>query len=283
VARAFQASSAGNSGNGQLVLLPADQRSDGDVLVKTGTLSGHPVYIVKIAPWFAVNVKQGRPQGGFSAVFNSRTGHTVAILEDEHYLSDIRTAAAGSLAARILAPAVVETALVIGSGVQAYWQPLALYRERPFQTLLLWARNNGKAIALAARLADALPEVDLRVVSDIEDAARRADVLLTTTQARDPLVRGAWMRSGQHVTAIGADDQTKCELDSQALRRARVFVDARDVASATGEVFRAVQAGDYALADLAGEIGEVLAGAVPGPRARPTSRSQPSRASASKT
>lgn len=264
VARAFQASSAGDADNGLVVILPADRRTDGDVLVKTGTLRGHPVYIVKVAPWFEVNVKQGRPQGGLLAVFDSRTGRTLAVLEDEHYLSDIRTAAAGSVAARILAPAVVGTALVIGSGVQAYWQPQALYRERPFRTLLLWARSNDKAIALAGRLADALPEVDLCVVSDIEAAVRRADVLLTTTQARDPLVRGAWLRSGQHVTAIGADDETKCELDSQALRRARVFVDARDVASATGEVFRAVQAGDYALADLAGEIGEVLAGAVPG-------------------
>ncbi|MQA73716.1 MAG: ornithine cyclodeaminase family protein [Solirubrobacterales bacterium] len=264
VARAFQASSAGDADNGLLVMLPADRPTDGDVFVKTSTLRGHPLYIVKIAPWFALNVQQGRPQGGLLAVFDSRTGHTLAVLEDEHYLSDIRTAAAGSVAARVLAPAVVDTALVIGSGVQAYWQPQALYKERPFRTLLLWARNNAKATALAARLADVLPEVQLRVVNDLEDAAGRADVLLTTTQARDPVVRGAWLRPSQHVTAIGADDQTKCELDAQTLQRARVFVDARDTAAATGEVYRFVYAGHYALADLAGEIGEVLAGSVPG-------------------
>jgi len=82
VARALQASSAGDADNGLVVILPADRRTDGDVLVKTGTLRGHPVYIVKVAPWFEVNVKQGRPQGGLLAVFNSRTGRTLAVLED---------------------------------------------------------------------------------------------------------------------------------------------------------------------------------------------------------
>ncbi|MFI5692247.1 ornithine cyclodeaminase family protein [Kribbella sp. NPDC051586] len=263
VAQAFQASSAGHADSGLIVMFPAEQPEAGDVYVKSGTLRGYPIYIIKISPWFAVNIAEQRPQGGFIAVFDSRTGHTLALLEDEHYLSDIRTAAAGAVVARSLAPDQVDTVLVVGSGVQAYWQPLALHRERPYRRLLIWARDRDKAAALEARLAPALPDVDIEVVHDLEPAVGRADVILTTTQAREPLIHGDWLHPGQHITAIGADDATKCELDATVLRRSRVYVDARDTARDTGDVHRAIRTGQYALDDLAGELGHVLAGTTP--------------------
>ena len=128
VSRAFAESSAGFADNGMVVMYPAQRRELGDVYVKTGTLRGHDVYIVKVSPWFSANAERGQPQGGFVGVFDSATGRTLALLHDEHYLSDIRTAAAGAVAARILAPQAIDTAAVLGAGVQAYWQPLALYR-----------------------------------------------------------------------------------------------------------------------------------------------------------
>ncbi|BDP43654.1 cyclodeaminase (plasmid) [Deinococcus aetherius] len=260
VSRAFREASAGLAENGLIVTFPGERPDLGDVYVKTGVLRGHRVYIVKVSPWFALNVERGQPQGGFIGVFDSGTGHTLAILNEEHYLSDIRTAAAGSLAARVLAPAHVGTAAVLGAGVQAYWQPQALYRERPFETLLIWARTPEKASALAARLAPVLPGVDILVSDNLERTVREADVLITATQAREPLVRGEWLREGQHITAVGADDATKCELDAATLKRARVFVDDRQTAAANGDVYHAVQAGGYTPGDVAGEIGEVLAG-----------------------
>ncbi|MBA2459335.1 MAG: ornithine cyclodeaminase family protein [Gemmatimonadales bacterium] len=264
VSRAFQESSAGLAQNGLIVMLPAERADLGDVYVKTGTMSGHRVYIVKISPWFALNTERGEPQGGFIGVFDSRTGRTLAILNEEHYLSDIRTAAAGALAARTLAPARVRTAGVLGAGVQAYWQPQALYRERPFDTLLVWARNEGKAAALSLRLSGVLPEVVIEVSNDLEHTVRCADVLIAATSAKESLVRGAWLREGQHITAVGADDPSKCELDATALRRARVFVDSLETAAANGDVHRAIQDGDYSLQDVSGEIGEVMSGSKPG-------------------
>jgi ornithine cyclodeaminase len=241
-------------------MFPGESAASGDVYVKTGTLRGHTVYVVKVSPWFAANVALGRPQGGFIGVFDSRTGHTLAILNEEHYLSDIRTAAAGSLAARTLAPTSVKTAAVLGAGVQAYWQPQALYRERPFETLLIWARNLDRAEGLKARLAVALPKVAIHVESDIESTVTRADVLITATLAREPIVRGEWLHAGQHITAVGADDPTKCELDVVALKRARVFVDSLDTTVANGDVARAVREGHYTVDEVSGELGEVLAG-----------------------
>ena len=185
-------------------------------------------------------------------------------MNEEHYLSDIRTAAAGALAARMLAPSNVKTAAVLGAGVQAYWQPLALYRERPFTTLLIWARSLQKAEQLKRRLSGKLPDVDIRCSSDIELTVRSADVLITATLAREPLVQGAWLREGLHVTAVGADDPSKCELDSTALQRARVFVDARETTAANGDVHRAIRAGRYSIEELSGELGEVLSGQTAG-------------------
>lgn len=264
VARAFEESSSGLADNGLVVMFPAERRELGDVYVKTGSLRGHDVYIVKVSPWFSANVECGAPQGGFVGVFDSRTGQTLALLNDGHYLSDIRTAAAGAVAARILAPTDVGTAAVLGAGVQAYWQPLALYRERPFTTLVIWARGPQRAEQLKTRLSAKLPDVEISCSSDIERTVRSADVLITATLSSEPLVHGAWLRPGMHITAVGADDPFKCELDVTALRRARVFVDARETAEANGDVHHAIRAGHYSIGDVSGELGEVISGQTTG-------------------
>lgn len=266
VLRAFQDFSAGLGTNGVITMYPEENPALGDVLVKTATMKGHSVYVVKVSPWFALNGTLGQPQGGFLAVFDSRSGHTLALLDDQHYLSDIRTAAAGSVAARLLAPPRIRTAAVLGSGVQAFWQPQALYRERPFETLRIWARNREKAQAFQLRLKKALPEVELLVSDDLEGTVRWADVLLTATSSTQALVRGEWLHEGQHITAVGADDGLKCELDSSVLRRGRVFVDSAEASGSSGDVHRALQRNEYRLEDLAGELGEVAARKLPGRR-----------------
>jgi len=264
VADAFRKSSAGEAQNGLIVLFPGDDAAAGDVYVKSGVARGEPMFIVKVAPWFAANARAGIPQGGFVAVIDSANGHTRAILADEHYLSDIRTAAAGAIAARLFAPALVRTAAVLGSGVQAYWQSLALFHERPFERLLIWARDTAKAAALLERLRPKLPGVTYEVAHTVEEAVSAADVLITATLSREPLVHGTWLRPGQHITAVGADDPTKCELDAEALRRASVFVDERATAEANGDVYAAIQNGANVADLINGEIGEVLAGRRPG-------------------
>lgn len=266
VAEAFRKTSAGEAQNGFSLLFPGDDRQAGDVFVKSGVLRGAPVFVVKVAPWFAANVQAGRPQGGFVAILDSATGYTRAILEDEHYLSDIRTAAAGAVAARLFAPPVVTTTAVLGSGEQAYWQSLALYYERPFKRLLIWARSPEKAAMLANRLRIRLPCVSFEIMPSVEAAVRQSDVLITATLSRAPLVHGDWLHPGQHITAVGADDPTKCELDADVLRQSRIFVDERATALANGDIYAALQ-DDPACGELiVGEIGEVIAGRIAGRR-----------------
>jgi len=260
VASAFREVSAGRADNAHLVMYPIHPRDQGDVYVKTGTLQGHSAYVVKVSPWFSANVQAGVPQGGFIALFDSHTGHTLAVLNEEHYLSDIRTAAAGAEAARALARRQIRTASVLGCGVQAYWQCMALHHVRDFSTLLIWARDRARAEVLRKRLATELPGVDVRLESDVETAVRRADVLICATAAREPFVRGEWLPEGQHITAVGADDPSKSELDVSALKRGRVFVDSMETTIANGDVCRALQCGGYSRNELAGELGELVAG-----------------------
>ena len=263
MAEAFAQSSAGAAQNGLIVMFPGDRPEDGDVYVKTGVVRGRELYVVKIAPWFADNARAGRPQGGFVAVFDSRTGHARAILNDEHYLSDIRTAASGAVAARLLAPAVVNTAGVLGTGVQAELQCLALHHERSFSRLMIWGRDAAKARAMIERLRSRLPDVAFEVAPDIEALVTVADVLITATLARVPLVQGAWLRPGQLVIAVGADDRTKCELDATALLRARVFVDSLETTAANGCVHRAITQGHALDRLVTAELGEVVSGTTP--------------------
>ena len=127
-------------------------------------------------------------------MFDSATGHTAAIFNEEQYLSDSRTAAAGALAARVLAPESVRVAGVLGTGVQAYWQARALFSERKFERLLIWGRDREKAQALKEKLAPWLPGVEIEVIGGVKEVVEAAEVLVTATTAREPIVRGEWLR-----------------------------------------------------------------------------------------
>jgi ornithine cyclodeaminase len=254
---AFGEYSQGRAQQVMATLWPGGRPEDGDVLIKAGCIAGHDLFVVKTAPWFRSNVAAGRPQGGLVTAFDTRTGHPVAIFADEHYLSDIRTAATGALVADLLAPAAVTTAGVLGTGTQAYWQARALAHVRPPRRLLIWGRHSDRAAALAGRLAGLLPGVSVSAVATAEHAVRDSDVVITATAATSPLVADGWLHPGQHVTAVGADDPGKCELEPGVFGRADlVVVDSRSAAAGNGSTGRALSAGGLTAGALT-EIGEL--------------------------
>jgi ornithine cyclodeaminase len=254
---AFGEYSHGRAQQVMATLWPADRPEDGDVLIKAGCIAGHDIFVVKTAPWFRSNEVAGRPQGGLVTAFDARTGHPVAIFADEHYLSDIRTAATGALVADLLAPAAATTAGVLGTGTQAYWQARALAHVRPLRHLRIWGRNRDRAVALAGRLAVSLPGVHISAVATAEMCVRDSDVVITATAATSPLVAAGWLHPGQHVTAVGADDPGKCELEPGVFGRADlVVVDSRSAATGNGSTGRALSAGVLTAGALT-EIGEL--------------------------
>jgi ornithine cyclodeaminase/alanine dehydrogenase-like protein (mu-crystallin family) len=239
---------------------------DGDVHVKSAWLPGRSIFTVKVATWFAARAERGDPPGGgVVAAFDARTGELRALLEDEGHLTDIRTAAAGALAARFMARADASVLCVLGSGVQAYLQSLAAAGERPVRAVRIWARQRTRAERLRKALLARRPDLSIDIAGTPEDACRRAHIVVTATASLEPLIEASWLQPGMHVTAVGADDATKCELAPDCMAVAdRIVVDSRSLSAEFGDVARALRSGAIDRGRMAGELGEVAGGAVPG-------------------
>lgn len=250
------------------ILSMAIEAHQGEVDVKTAYVPGLSRFAIKISPGFFDNPKLGLPStSGLMTVFSSTTGQLEALLLDNGYLTDVRTAAAGAVAARHLARPDAETAAILGTGMQARLQLRALTLVRPIRQAVIWGRDPAKAAALAGEMAD-LIGIPVTAENDPAQAVRAVDIVVTTTPATTPILRAAWLRPGQHVTAMGSDQDSKNELEPACLALAAPYV--ADRVSQTrllGELRAAIAAG--AMADTAqAELGAIINGAAPG-RASP--------------
>ncbi|AHD01118.1 ornithine cyclodeaminase family protein [Leisingera methylohalidivorans] len=257
--RAFRAISDGSAQAPVYVLHPNDRA---DIHVKSAALPGCPIFTVKMAGWSQVLADRGAPaSSGMIAVFDSETCRPLAILQDDHLISDYRTAAAGALVARLLVPAAARSALIVGTGTQARLQAEALLAVRAIKTLQIWGRDRAKAGALCQELSARLTGVAVQMAHDLPTAVARADVIVTATGAKDPVIQAGWIRPGQHITSVGSDDTAKCEIDPALLKDAEVFVDAKASALQYGAPARAIAA-KLLVEDALTEIGSVLAGKI---------------------
>lgn len=239
---------------------------NGEVDVKTAYIPGFDGFAIKVSPGFFDNPKLGLPSlNGLMILFSAQTGLVQALFLDNGYLTDIRTAAAGAVAARHLAPATVEVAGVMGTGVQARLQMRAAHLVRPFKTCLVWGRDADRAAACAADLARDLG-VDVKTVSDPAQLVAQSQLVVTTTPAREPVLRAEWLHAGLHITAMGSDQDGKNEIEPAALARADLYV--ADRASQTeklGELRSAIEAGLWQ-GGIPAELGQVITGDAPGRR-----------------
>src|SRR6056297_1448672 len=179
--------------------LPA---ANGEVDVKTAYIPGFDGFAIKVSPGFFDNPKLGLPSlNGLMILFSAKTGLVEAVFLDNGYLTDLRTAAAGAVAAKYLAPDMVHTAGVIGTGVQARLQARAAYLVRKFDRLLIWGRDADKARACAEDLSDL--NCDIRVVEAPADLVRASQLVITTTPAHEPVVKAEWLHPELHITAMG--------------------------------------------------------------------------------
>jgi ornithine cyclodeaminase len=232
----------------------------GEFHVKTALVDGVPHVAVKIASGFYDNPTKGLPSGsGLMAVFDATTGLPVALLLDNGFLTDIRTGAAGAVAAEVLAPAAVTTVGVIGSGVQARHQVQCLRCVRSISRVIAWSHNRARLDAYVREMRD--EGFDAHAAATAETVCREADVLISATPARSPLVRAEWLRPGQHVTALGSDSPGKQELEAACLARADLLVvDRLTQCAAFGELRHALDAGLLHADRVHAELGEIVAG-----------------------
>jgi ectoine utilization protein EutC len=188
-------------------------QANGEVDVKTAWIPGVDSFAIKVSPGFFDNPKIGLPSlNGLMILLSAKTGLVEAVFLDNGYLTDLRTAAAGAVAARHLAPARVETAGVIGAGVQARLQIEAAHLVRPFARVLVHARDMDKARACAADLARRLG-IAAEAVADPAALVAESQLVVTTTPAREPVLRADWLHPGLHVTAMGSDQEGKGEIE----------------------------------------------------------------------
>lgn len=237
----------------------------GEIHIKAGHIHGASEYVIKIAAGFYDNPARNLPVGsGLMMVFDSVTGFPLAMLLDNGFLTELRTAAAGAVAAKYMAIQNVDQVGIIGAGIQGRFQLEALACVRRFQRARVYDHHSAN---VAKYLADLQGKFEGRIepASTPEEAARGSNVIITATPSRKPILLGEWIGPGTHITAMGSDSPDKQELDTSVLARAdRIIADSVAQCIIQGEIRHAVKVGILQETDVDGELGDVISGKVPG-------------------
>ncbi len=190
---------------------------NGEVDVKAARVEGLSQFAIKVSSGFFDNPARGLRSGsGLMVLLSAETGYPEALLMDNGYLTDVRTAAAGAIAAKYLARDNVRTVGIMGSGSQARWQLEALSLVRQFQRVLVYSSHRDHAEHFAREMTSALGLTV--IVSDSAEAlVRESEIVVTTTPATSPVIRAEWLHPGLHITAMGSDAEFKQELDARIL------------------------------------------------------------------
>ena len=234
----------------------------GDVHIKYGYITGDDYYVIKIASGFYENPKLGLPSGdGLMLVFSQKTGKLEAVLLDEAYLTDIRTAVAGAIAAKYLAPSNVERIGIVGTGTQARLQLEYLARITACREVLAWGRSEDKLAAYEKDMA--AQGFEVATTTDASSIMASCNLIVTATPATEPILSGA-VRPGTHISALGSDTHDKQELGVEILQQADLVVaDSIVQCLERGEIHQAMKSDAIRESDLA-ELGNIIAGDAPG-------------------
>ena len=223
-----------------------------------------PVYGAKTGGFFPGNSALGLdPHQGCVLLFSGETGALMAVMSASE-VTGIRTAAMTGLATRLLARPDASKLALIGSGHQAHWQLQAVAAARPLTSVKVAARSLASARAFVAVEQPAYGFV-MEAVGSAEAAVRDADIVVTVTNAREPILLDAWIAPGTHINAVGSSTPAYCEIEPALMGRASLFVDRRESTLAeSGDYLNALHAGLVSPASLRAEIGELVIGAHPG-------------------
>lgn len=234
-----------------------------------GDLRAMPTYIpdleesgVKIVNVHPDNQSKGLPTVMGTYVLNDPTTGSPLAVMNATYLTDMRTGAAGGIAAKYLARKDSKVMGLIGTGRQAVTQLLATSEVIELERVLVSSRNQQHCEEFKKAMEKKV-DAEIEICKTPEETCK-ADIVATTTPVRDPIIRSEWIEGGTHINAIGADAPLKQELDVGILKRAKVVVDSWEQASHSGEINVPVSKGEFSENDVYGELGEIVAGERPG-------------------
>ena len=228
----------------------------GDVHIKYGYIKGEKYYVIKIASGFYENKKLGQPTGaGLMLLFDQKTGENVALLADDAYLTDVRTAVAGAICAEQFANEI-HCIGVIGTGLQARMQVQYLKEITDCRKVIVWGRNPEKSDLYCSDMLKFGFEV--KVSESPKKVAEACNLIITTTASTEPILFAEDIQPGTHITAMGSDTPAKQELDSELLVKAEIVVaDSISQCIERGEISHALKDGKLDKNDMV-ELGSVL-------------------------
>jgi ornithine cyclodeaminase len=251
------------------VVMPARQMAHlpggaGLLGVMAGACPAPATFGLKTISLLPGNPARGLPSiQGVIVLFDPATGAPDALI-DANEVTAIRTAAVSALATRHLAREDAATLAIFGCGVQAASHLDAMRAVRGIERVLVWGRSAGKARAFCQAQAKRTG-LAIEFVALAREAAMAADILCTVTASKTPFIEGAWLRPGAHLNLVGSHSPDAAEVDIAAIARARLIVDYRDFAlESAGEIVQAIAAGAIDASHVRGELGQVVAGEVPG-------------------
>ncbi|KHF38481.1 cyclodeaminase [Halalkalibacter okhensis] len=230
------------------------EQHNGEVDVKTAYVKGYEMFCIKVSSGFFNNKQLGLPTGnGMMLLICARTGAPKAIFLDNGYLTDVRTAAAGAIAAKHLASDKVKNVVVIGAGSQAEYQVKALAQVRLLEKVFVYANEFENSVKLSKKLEKEL-NLEAVPIRSLRESVEIADLVITATPSKDPVLKGDWLKKGVHVTAMGSDAEHKRELDQLVITKAdRLVCDVKAQAFQLGEYHHASVKEDAVV-----ELGEAI-------------------------
>ena len=241
---------------------------------RRGLLAAMPVYLglartlsAKLVSVFPENDAQGVPSHqAVILVFDAQTGSPRALM-DGTFITAARTAAGSALSARLLARQDAGVLLIIGTGVQARAHATALPRIRPIREIRVVSRNPQKAARLAAEITQE-QGIKAFACEAVEQTFAGAHIICAATHAAEPVVKGAWLQPGTHVTSVGLNADG-CEVDAAAVMKSLLVVETREAALApnaggANDLKWPIRDGLMGVDHIHAEIGELISGAKPG-------------------
>ena len=212
----------------------------GESDVKAAYIEGLDSFAIKVASGFFNNPSLGLPSSnGLMILLDSKTGVLKSVLLDKGYLTDVRTAIAGAIASKYLSNPNIETAGIMGAGIQAKLQLKALMLVRNPKKIKIWGRDSLRVKKFIEEFDNIL---NIESCLSAEELVTNSDLIITTTPSSNPLIRNEWLKKGMHITAMGSDAEHKNELDPKILTSCNVYVpDSQAQTSILGELHHALK------------------------------------------
>ncbi len=235
------------------------EKYHGESDVKAAYIDGLDSYAIKVASGFFNNPNLGLPSSnGLMILLDSKTGVLKSVLLDKGYLTDVRTAIAGAIAAKHLSNPESSNVGIIGAGIQAKMQLEALLLVRNIKTAYIWSRDSKKTNKFVQNIKD---KINIKIIAceSPEQTVNLSEILITCTPSKSPIIKSEWLKQGLHITAMGSDAEMKNELDPKIIKDCDYYIpDSQSQTSILGELNHAIKAGLVSAEKKYNELGSVI-------------------------